>query len=307
MEIPFTAKPRQDTGLYNAKLGIWLFLASEVMLFGALFSSYIVLRLGADAGMWPHGLMNIPIGTFNTAVLIISSVTVVLAWSYLKLGDFKKYKFFQSITLLCAAGFVGIKSFEYREKWHHYEVWFKEPLTLEQQPGLAGHAFHADNERRQIRQGQIPSLIGHFNYGHHEHAGYFWTLGTLKEKKITEIEFQPDQFHYRIPARIQAEMKKDGKAPEKPAPIKIKVEDIKRLSAFVPAHSTFFAIYFTLTFLHALHVVGGAIVIAWIWGPGAALWKTDPERYTNRVEVSGLFWHFVDLVWIFLFPILYLL
>jgi hypothetical protein len=129
MEIPFTLKPRQDTGLYNAKLGIWLFLASEVMLFGALFSSYIVLRLGADAGMWPHGLMNIPIGTFNTAVLIISSVTVVLSWSYLKLGDFKKYKAFQFITLLCAAGFIGIKSFEYREKWHHYEVWFKEPLT----------------------------------------------------------------------------------------------------------------------------------------------------------------------------------
>jgi cytochrome c oxidase subunit 3 len=75
----------------------------------------------------------------------------------------------------------------------------------------------------------------------------------------------------------------------------------------VPSHGPYFAIYFTLTALHALHVLGGAIVIFYIWGPGAKMWKTDPQRYMNRVEVSGLFWHFVDLVWIFLFPVLYLL
>ena len=59
--------------------------------------------------------------------------------------------------------------------------------------------------------------------------------------------------------------------------------------------------------LHALHVLGGAIVIGFLWGPGSKLWKTDPERFTNRIEISGLFWHFVDLVWIFLFPVLYLI
>jgi cytochrome c oxidase subunit 3 len=89
--------------------------------------------------------------------------------------------------------------------------------------------------------------------------------------------------------------------------MEIKRSEIKRLSAFVPGHSTFFAIYFTLTALHGLHVLGGALVIAYLWGPGAKMWRTDPERYTNRVEVSGLFWHFVDLVWIFLFPVFYLL
>ena len=70
MEIPYTVEPRPDTGLYNAKVGIWLFLASEVMLFGALFSSYILLRVGSIPENWPQGLLNIPIGTFNTAVLI---------------------------------------------------------------------------------------------------------------------------------------------------------------------------------------------------------------------------------------------
>jgi cytochrome c oxidase subunit 3 len=56
-----------------------------------------------------------------------------------------------------------------------------------------------------------------------------------------------------------------------------------------------------------LHVFGGMMVNAYFWGPGSKLWKTNPEWFTNRVEHSGLFWHFVDLVWIFLFPTLYLL
>ena len=62
-----------------------------------------------------------------------------------------------------------------------------------------------------------------------------------------------------------------------------------------------------IVYVHALHVFGGALVIGYLWGPGAKLWRTDPERFTNRIEISGLFWHFVDLVWIFLFPVLYLL
>jgi cytochrome c oxidase subunit 3 len=69
----------------------------------------------------------------------------------------------------------------------------------------------------------------------------------------------------------------------------------------------FLAVYFTLTGLHGLHIIGGMIVNGYLWGPGAKMWKTDPERFTNRIEVAGLYWHFVDLVWIFLFPTLYLL
>src|SRR5262245_1393291 len=130
MEIPYTVEARPDTGLYNAKIGIWLFLASEVMLFGALFSSYILLRVGADPGTWPHGLLNIPIGTFNTAVLITSSVTVVLSWAALKMGNFAKYKKIQVVTLLCALGFLFIKSFEYADKFSHYEVWLKQPVAI---------------------------------------------------------------------------------------------------------------------------------------------------------------------------------
>src|SRR6266576_3932234 len=126
MEIPFVVQPRPDTGVYNAKVGIWLFLASEVMLFGALFSSYILLRVGASPGSWPHGLLNIPIGTFNTAVLITSSVTVVMAWASLKLHQFGKFKLYLGLTILCAMAFVGIKTKEYNDKFTHYSVRFKD-------------------------------------------------------------------------------------------------------------------------------------------------------------------------------------
>src|SRR5207237_916288 len=91
MEIPYTISTRPDTGLWNAKIGIWLFLASEVMLFGGLFSAYVFLRLDAQPGEWPHGLLNVPVGTMNTAILIMSSVTVVLAWAALKMRRYRAY------------------------------------------------------------------------------------------------------------------------------------------------------------------------------------------------------------------------
>ena len=99
MDIPFTVKNRPDTGLYNGKLGVWLFLASEVMLFGGLFSAYVFLRTGVDS--WPVGaeILNVPLATLNTMFLITSSVTMVMSWASLKLNDFSKFKLYAGITL----------------------------------------------------------------------------------------------------------------------------------------------------------------------------------------------------------------
>ncbi|HEY2321344.1 MAG TPA: heme-copper oxidase subunit III [Thermoanaerobaculia bacterium] len=196
IEIPYAIYPRPDTGLYNGKLGIWLFLASEVMLFGALFSSYILLRTGSVD--WPRGytFLNIPLATANTFILIASSVTVVLAWANLRLGNLKLGRIFITITIACALLFLMNKGIEY----------------------------------------------------HHEFV--------------------------------------EGRS---------------------PSTNNFMALYFTLTGLHGLHVIGGVIVFAYFAGPGAKMWHEDRNRYTNRIEIAGLYWHFVDLVWIFLFPTLYLL
>ena len=86
MQIPYNEELRPDTGLYNAKLGIWLFLASEVMLFGGLFSAYILLRTGNPFFMENQHYLSIPWATLNTALLITSSITMVMAWVSLKLN-----------------------------------------------------------------------------------------------------------------------------------------------------------------------------------------------------------------------------
>ncbi len=195
--IPYAVDIRPDTGLNNGKMGIWLFLASEVMLFGGLFSSYVLLRTGAEH--WPLGVdrgLNVWVGLGNTIVLISSSVTMVMAWASLKMKDFENFKQYLAATLGLSLVFLIVKSFEYWGKFAH---------------------------------------------------GSF------------------------------------------------------------PSKNTFLAIYFTLTGLHALHIIGGVVVNAYFWGPGSRMWKTDPERFTGRIEIAGLYWHFVDLVWIFLFPVLYLL
>jgi cytochrome c oxidase subunit 3 len=257
MEIPYTVKPRPDTGLYNAKVGIWLFLASEVMLFGALFSAYILLRVGAPEGTWSHGLLNVPLGTTNTLVLITSSITVVMAWVSLKMNQFGKFRIYQGITLLCAITFVGIKSVEYHDKFTHYQI-------------LKTDGTYVD---------------GHMVEKTADHV----TLNGFEAKELIEIN-QPKHGEHHEHKHIT-----------------VPTSEIKKIGNYGPAHNTYTAIYFTLTGLHALHVIGGAIVICFLWLRGGKMWKTDPARLTNRVEVSGLFWHFVDLVWIFLFPILYLL
>jgi heme/copper-type cytochrome/quinol oxidase subunit 3 len=199
VQIPYTTEERPDTGLNNSKLGIWIFLASEVMLFGGLFSAYVFLRMAAPDGDFAYwgSKLNIPMATFNTLVLITSSMTMLMSWASLKMKDLQKFKMYMGLTLLCATIFLVVKYFEYTGKFHH---------------------------------------------------GIF------------------------------------------------------------PSSSTFMGIYFTLTGLHMLHIIGGMIVMGYFWLPmGNKMWESDSERFTNRIEIVGLYWHFVDLVWIFLFPILYLL
>ena len=194
--IRYISKPHPVTGITNSKLGVWCFLASEVMLFGGLFSAYIMLRAGSES--WPHGweLLNVPLATMNTLFLITSSVTMVMSWASLALKDFKKYRMYMAITVLLGFAFLIVKGFEYAHKFEHH----------------------------------------HF-----------------------------------------------------------------------PSTNNFYAIYFTLTGLHGLHVIGGILVNTYFLFPGSGLWKKDPDQFMGRVEAAGLYWHFVDLVWIFLFPVLYLL
>src|SRR5918995_1284890 len=117
MDIPYTVEVRRDTGLNNGKIAIWLFLASEVMLFGALFASYILIRTGATT--WPRGdtVLDVPLATVNTIVLITSSVTMVMAWASLMRNRFATFRLYMGATVLLGGVFLVIKYFEYSAKF----------------------------------------------------------------------------------------------------------------------------------------------------------------------------------------------
>jgi heme/copper-type cytochrome/quinol oxidase subunit 3/small nuclear ribonucleoprotein (snRNP)-like protein len=450
MEIPYTRTARPDTGLWNAKIGIWLFLASEVMLFGGLFSSYIFLRLGADYH-WPVHILNVPMGFFNTLILILSSVTVVMAWASLKMRKWGAYKLYMLITILCACGFLFIKFFEYKDKWYHIAIELKDRTVVE------GHFDHHD-PHHWIKYEGVDSItlslkdsnpdyvlrdaVGEPKFTTPEGTtltlstetwkGYIKELtakakdkgdlipGSIKLKAVTPLQFKLNNSPFppfnrirdyaatnvvfkdgsmitgklvddtmklmitKVDLRnvtdreksvawtllgdewknaysehehhvLESAKKKRGEGfdPYKHADtirhamvmdlhgvkpeaghhaaggigelmqsfkdtitqakhvgpevaIKPK-EQITFWSNFLPKWSTYHAIYFTLTGLHGLHVLAGIVVLTWFLLVDTRRMRNDPEHLANRIETGGLFWHFVDLVWIFLFPLLYLL
>jgi cytochrome c oxidase subunit III len=291
MEIPYTVVARRDTGLWNAKIGIWLFLASEVMLFGGLFSAYIFLRLDAAPGDWPHGLLNVPVGTMNTAILIASSVTVVLAWAALKMRQLTRYKIYMSITILCGVIFLVVKlAYEWPQKFEHFGVFLKED-------SLQKYEQYLGNEHL-LAEGLPPRK---------EITGHLHNPAALKDPNIKEYEIALDPVN-ADPTNRAMDRPHFWPLPATHKIATIEKENVQYANMFLPKHSAYFASYFTITGLHGAHVLGGVLVFCYMMLPASMrLYRQNPEHLANRVEVSGLFWHFVDLVWIFVFPLFYLL
>jgi cytochrome c oxidase subunit 3 len=299
MDIPYTVRPRPDTGLTNCKLGIWLFLASEVMLFGGLFAGYIFMRLGAEPWMWPHGWLNVPVGTFNTFILIASSVTVILSWEALKMRNFKAFKGWLAATWICGIAFLVVKlSYEWPAKFNHFGAYVKKESAAKYDEYLGN-----EGPDGRLARGQPPRL---FISGHPK------SWADVKDPKVKEIILEGIDEENHTPKSPD-----NDKAHFIPRPIvhlheghEVRLDKSDLIYGFGPYYpklNTYLACYFMITGLHGLHVLGGVIVFIYFWGPGSKLYKTNPEQLSNRIEVAGLFWHLVDLIWIFVFPIFYLL
>ncbi|MCM2277750.1 MAG: cytochrome c oxidase subunit 3 family protein [Oligoflexia bacterium] len=189
-----------------AKQGMWVFLVTEVLMFGGLFVAYGIFRgLYPDMFHEAHKFLAVNMGATNTLVLILSSITMVLAVTATQRGRRDRAVLFLVLTFLLAGCFLVVKYFEYAHKFH---------------------------------EGLLP-------------GGYF----------------------------VNQELK-DPKAP------------------------LFFSLYFVMTGLHMVHVLVGMGLIAWLFRR-TARGEFGPQYYTP-VELVGFYWHFVDLVWIYLFPLLYL-
>jgi len=209
------AEPQQQRDA--ASLGMWIFLATEVMFFGGLFCAYLIYRTWYFSDFAAASTsINAALGGANTAVLICSSLTVVLAIWAAQTSRRSLMLLMLVLTMLFGCAFLGIKGVEYHDKFVEHHV--------------PGASFSFEHE-------EIPGHPGQYANPHH-----------------AEI---------------------------------------------------FFALYFIMTGLHALHMIVGLGIFTWLlW----MAWKRrfTPEYYTP-LEIGGLYWHFVDIIWIYLFPLLYLI
>ena len=208
LRVQFDTEAQQKDA---ATLGMWLFLVTEIMFFGGMFAVYTIYRSWyPDVFAIASSSLNEIIGALNTGVLLLSSFTMVMAVRAGQLGQQKAIVFFLILTLLFGGIFLGVKAYEWSQKFEEHHI-----------PGQA--AFHLD--------GVLPG----------------------------------DQGHAQL----------------------------------------FFSIYFAMTGLHALHMVIGVGILL-ILIVQARKGRFSASYYTP-VDVAGLYWHFVDIIWIFLFPLLYLI
>lgn len=302
---------RMGLPITNGKLGTWLFLGTEIMFFTALVGSYIVLRLGASH--WPSVAevhVNVWAGAVNTFILLASSYFVVVAFEAINKNQPGRARGFLTLTLLFACVFLGIKAYEYHGKWKHGIL----PSQIAETPGQALDITTADLKSAVDASG-LTALRGELlelrtAQGETVDESAAEAIATNideTQKKIDELlpfEAAVIAITDRIKARELA-LQGEKSVTQELETLKSEYPTLTRglhVPEVIPGGNLFASTYFLITGLHAIHVLIGIILFAIPLIFGGKLF-----RWANYVENSGLYWHFVDLVWIFLFPLIYII
>jgi cytochrome c oxidase subunit 3 len=228
------------------KLGIWLFLATEILLFGGLFCAYAVYRANhPEIFLYAHQYLDKVLGGTNTVILLCSSLTMAWAVRASQLGQRKLLIALLSLTLLGGVGFMSIKYVEYKAKWEH---------------GLLPGTHFAPHDHGEKAQAAAPTA-----------ASATFVPSSVGPPGTVRDDERASEGHGKRPSNTQI----------------------------------FFGIYFLMTGLHGIHVLAGMGAILWIL-VRSVKGHFGPEYFTP-VDFVGLYWHLVDLIWIFLFPLLYLI
>jgi cytochrome c oxidase subunit 3 len=300
--------PRAHMGLPlpNGKLAMWLFLITEIMFFTALIGVYLLLRNSVPGKAplnWPgpHDVhLNEYIGAFNTFVLICSSVTVVLAHLAVTKKQFGQATAYIGISLALGFVFLGVKAYEYNAKFHHDIL----PGHIgESLPGLSfdRQKLYQNTEMLYVARvrNQLDEIIKHAPAD----------LANKPEEGLSEHD-KALKMCVQLRKDMNAPTEGEYKSPLAPPLVGARVKEILKhdldigLSPTIPFGNMWASCYFAMTGFHALHVLGGLVVFAiilWIGMTG----RMGPQ-HADMLEITGLYWHFVDIVWIFLFPLLYL-
>ena len=286
--------------LSRGKLIMWLFLSTEIMFFAALLGSYVVLRFGAPIWPKPHHVhLSEPIGAFNTFVLICSSVTIVLALEAARANRASLAKIWMLLTLLLGSLFLGVKGYEYAAKFSHGIYPAMPHSRIYERPDLYyGSAVRARlDELRKIPVGQVPTVLREPTDAEAK-AGD--TVDVLK--RLDDAAADQQAFDMAVVADQVMPLPAEG-ADHGGGHGAHGLNDAfpwLKLPTVIPGGNMWASTYFLLTGFHAVHVAVGLLVF------GIMLTWTLNAKRAGAIENAGLYWHFVDLVWIFLFPLLYL-
>jgi len=309
-------EPQLQMGLPlpNGKLAMWLFLVTEIMFFTALIGTYIIYRNGQPtvSTPWPspHDVHLAEwIGAVNTFVLICSSLTVVLAHWSLHTGNSKRAVQYIGVTLALGCVFLGIKAYEYQQKFAHEIL---PGQIYEKLDGPRGYAYV-----RHVAE-QLEHIEAHGGVNDEAKQACKRLLedikaGKLRPKDVNERVRGTETIKHINPGKEEMATKDstyiDLPIKSRPAgaqPIKgiLEMDDNAHLSYAIPYGNMWASCYFAMTGFHALHVLGGLVIFACMLVMAAR--GRFGKHNENMVEITGLYWHFVDIVWIFLFPLLYL-
>lgn len=268
----------------SVALGMWMFLVQEIMFFGGLFTVYLVYRskfpMAFAAG---SNHLDAFWGGLNTLVLIVSSLTMALTVFYAQKGNRNMQVILILLTMFFGCVFLGVKVIEYGDKYEHGLVpvtgWNKRVKAEAHQEtsslALPIETRASASEAMPGMEEHKPNPRGEFQISDHD-------LDLVKMAEEGNYLTDAERIGYFNPSTGQADPNK--------------FRDKVRI---------FFWIYFVMTGLHALHMIVGLGLMSWLL---LQAWKgIFSHDYFAPVEMSGLYWHFVDIVWIFLFPLLYLL
>jgi cytochrome c oxidase subunit 3 len=308
--------------LTRGKLIMWLFLSTEIMFFAALLGSYVVLRFGAPVWPKPHHVhLNEPIGAINTFVLICSSVTIVLALEAARANKASLAKVWMLLTLLLGSLFLGVKGWEYSAKFSHGIYPAMPHSRIYERPDLYyGSAVRARlDELRKVPVGWVPAALRDPADAQAKSGDTVDVLKRLDDapadllsaeqqtarsrlQQVQKMVMSPDQqaFDMAVVADQVMPLPAEGAGHGHGAHGLNDAFPWLKLPTVIPGGNMWASTYFLLTGFHAIHVGVGLLVFAIM-----LTWTLNAKR-AGAIENIGLYWHFVDLVWIFLFPLLYL-
>lgn len=267
----------------SSKVGMWVFLATEILMFGGLFCAYSVYRHNhPDVFAFAHEFLDKKLGALNTIILITSSFTMAWAVRCAQINKRRALIILLSLTLLGGLGFMSIKSVEYTQKWRHH-LWVGNSNIFR----LAYSGKAKPEEPAPAPGVEAPPPAAKSEVLIPNPQAIDPNIGTPDAPKL-----RPN-FAYPIGLA----------APETAAHRVLRYDELQK--ADQQRVATFFSIYFLMTGLHGIHVLVGMGLIAWILLRSAR--GAFSSSYYTPVDLVGLYWHLVDLIWIFLFPLLYLI